>query len=149
MQKETDMEDEDLGQNLPEISQEKLTYANWLDWGMKIGFVLLVATFALYVLGITKPHIPLDQLPQYWSMPVNEYLKANQLHTGWSWLHLVHKGDFMNFIGIAFLSAVTIVCYIRILPIYLSKKDMVYFSVSVIEVLILVLAASGVLVGGH
>lgn len=149
MQKETNMEDDDLGQNLPEISQEKLTYATWLDWGMKIGFVLLVTTFTLYVLGITKPHIPLDQLPHYWSLPVNEYLKVNQLHTGWSWLHLVHKGDFMNFIGIAFLSAITIACYIRIIPIYLAKKDMVYFSVSIIEVLILILAASGVLTGGH
>jgi hypothetical protein len=134
--------------NLPEISEEKLIYATWLDWGMKIGFVLLVASFAMYVLGIAKPHIPLEQLPQYWSMPVNEYLKATQLDTGWSWLYLVHKGDFMNFIGIAFLSGVTIVCYLRILPIYFSRKDMVYFTVSVIEVLILVLAASGVLVGG-
>ncbi len=135
--------------NLPEVSEEKLAYATLLDWGMKIGFVLLVGSFTLYVLGISKPHIPLDQLPQYWSMPVNEYLKATQLHTGWSWLYLIHKGDFMNFIGIAFLSAVTIVCYLRILPIYLSRKDMVYFTVSIIEVLILVLAASGVLVVGH
>jgi hypothetical protein len=135
--------------NLPEISEEKLAYATLLDWGMKIGFVLLVVSFTLYVLGIVKPHIPLEELPQYWSMPVNEYLKATNVHTGWSWLHLVHKGDFMNFIGIAFLSAITIVCYLRILPIYLKTKDTVFAVVTIIEVLILVLAASGVLVVGH
>ncbi len=135
--------------NLPEISEEKLAYATLLDWGMKIGFVLLVGSFTLYVLGIAKPHVPLEQLPQYWSMPVNEYLKATNVHTGWSWLHLVHKGDFMNFIGIAFLSAITIVCYLRILPIYLKAKDTVFAIVTIIEVLILVLAASGVLVVGH
>lgn len=135
--------------NLPEISEEKLAYATLLDWGMKIGFVLLLVTFSIYIFGFAKPHIPLEQLPQYWSMPVNEYLKATNVHTGWSWLHLIHKGDFMNFIGITFLSAITVVCYLRILPIYLKTKDTVFAIVTVIEVLILVLAASGILVVGH
>jgi len=128
---------------------EQLAYATWLDWGMKIGFLLLVGTFILYVLGIVPPHIPLEQLPQYWSMPVGQYLKAADLHTGWSWLRLVGQGDFMNFLGIAFLSGVTIVCYLRIMPILWKNKDTVYLIIAVIEVLILVLAASGILVGAH
>jgi hypothetical protein len=128
---------------------EQLAYATVLDWGMKIGFVGLVITFLLYVFGIITPHVPLEQLPYYWSMSANEYLKAANVGTGWSWLYLSDKGDFINFFGIAFLSLVTIVCYMRILPIFLKNKDNVYATIAGIEILVLVLAASGILVIGH
>ncbi len=69
---------------------------------------------------------------------------------GWSWLKMIGKGDFLNFLGIAFLSGVTIVCYLRIVPILFRKKDTVYGILALIEVLVLVLAASGLLkAGGH
>lgn len=128
---------------------EQLAYAKVLDWGMKIGFVMVVCTFAVYVLGVVPPHIPVEQLPQYWAMPVSKYLQATNVHTGWSWLGLIGKGDFMNFLGIAFLSAVTIGCYLRILPMLIRGGDKIFSFIAILEVLVLVLAASGVLVAGH
>jgi len=131
-------------------TEEQLEYAKLLDIGMKIGLLMLVISFAIYVLGILTPHIPVGDLPKYWSMPVKEYLKATDIHTGWSWIHLLGKGDFLNFAGIAFLSGVTILCYMRIIPILFRKKDTVYAVLAIIEVLVLVLAASGLLkTGGH
>ncbi len=128
---------------------EQLAYATVLDWGMKIGFIGLVITFVIYLSGIIPPHIPLEQLPQYWVMPVGEYLKAANVHTGWSWMSLIHRSDFMNFLGIAFLSGVTIVCYLRILLPLLRNKDRAYFIMALLEIGVLVLAASGILVIGH
>ena len=101
-------------------SPEQLAYASWLDTGMKLGFLLLVGTFVVYLLGLTTPQVPVEQLPKYWTMPVAQYLKAADVHTGWSWLALIGKGDYMNFLGIA-----------------------------VLEIAVLVLAASGLLVVGH
>ncbi len=83
-------------------------------------------------------------------MPVNKYLAATHIHTGWSWLDMLGKGDFLNFVGIAFLAGVTIVCNLRIIPILLKKKDIVYAILAILEVLVLTLAASGILkAGGH
>lgn len=131
-------------------TEEQLVYAKLLDIGMKLGLLMLVMSFAIYVLGILTPHVPVGDLPKYWSMPVKEYLKATDIHTGWSWIYLLGKGDFLNFVGIAFLSGVTIICYMRIIPILFRKKDTVYAVLAIIEVLVLVLAASGVLKsGGH
>jgi uncharacterized membrane protein len=129
-------------------TEEQLAYATLLDVGMKVGLVMLVLTFIVYVFGILTPHIPVNDLPKYWAMPVKEYLKATDIHPGWAWLANVGKGDFLNFLGIAFLSAVTIICYMRIIPILMKKKDSVYTALAVIEVLVLVLAASGILRGG-
>lgn len=130
-------------------SEEQLAYAAWLDTGMKIGFVVLVVTFAAYLFGFAAPHVSHDQLAQLWSKPVGEYLKATDTHPGWAWLSLVGKGDYLNFVGIALLSGVTALCYLRILPILLAAKDKVFSTIAVLEVLVLLLAASGILAAGH
>lgn len=131
------------------VTPEQLAYATLLDYGMKAGFAVLVGSFALYVLGIVPPLVPVSDLPNYWSMPVSQYLKATGVGTGWSWVNLVQHGDFLNFVGIAFLSAVTVFCYLRILPFPLKSKDKLFGSVVVIEVLVLILGASGILSVGH
>ena len=133
-----------------QATEEQLEYAKLLNVGMKLGLLMLLISFTIYLSGIFAPHVPVSDLPKYWSMPVKDYLKATDIHTGWSWIHLLGKGDFLNFVGIAFLSGVTILCYIRIIPILFRKKDTVYAVLAIVEVLVLVLAASGVLKsGGH
>lgn len=136
--------------NKLQATEEQLAYAKLLDLGMKVGLLTLVITFFIYVFEIFSPHIPVNELPNYWKLPVKQYLKAANIHTGWSWLSMVGQGDFLNFIPIAFLAGVTILCYIRIIPILFRKKDTIYAVLAIIEVLVLVLAASGVLKsGGH
>lgn len=133
----------------PAVSQEQVVYAKLLDLGMKAGMAMLVVTFAVYVLGLADPVVPLNDLPKYWSMPVGKYLAATGIGTGWSWLGLIGRGDFMNFIGIAFLSAVTIVCYLRILPIPARNREYVFAGILMAEALVLILGASGILAAGH
>jgi hypothetical protein len=131
-------------------TEEQLAYAKLLDGGMKLGLLILVVTFIVYLTGILTPHVPVDDLPIYWKMPVHKYLAATGIHPGWAWLGMLGKGDFLNFIGIAFLAGVTLICYVRIIPILLKKKDTIYAVLAVLEVLVLALAASGVLkAGGH
>jgi len=156
---------------------EQVAYAKLLDLGMKAGLLALVITFAIYLTGILPPHTPVNDLPQYWKMPVKQYLletkidrhsdeyaqiptqppelrkeyvKKTNVHPGWSWLHRIDKGDFLNFIPIVFLAAITVICYIRIIPIFFAKKDMIYSLLAITEVVVLTLAASGYLgSGGH
>ncbi|MDA8214308.1 MAG: hypothetical protein M0Z64_03410 [Nitrospiraceae bacterium] len=131
-------------------TEEQLTYSKILDLGMKVGLLALVITFIIYLTGIFTPHIPVNDLPKYWGMSVQKYLEATHIPHGWGWLGMVGKGDFLNFIGIAFLAGVTTVCYIAIIPILFRKKDTVYGMIAIVEVLVLVLAASGILKsGGH
>lgn len=132
------------------MAEEQQAYARWLDAGMRTGLLLLLATAAAYLLGLLRPHLPLEDLPHYWSLPVKKYLVAAGIGPGWSWVLMIHRGDFLNFVGIAFLSGVTIACYLAIAPIFFRRGDRVYAWLSVAEVLVLALAASGVLsVGGH
>ncbi len=131
-------------------TEEQLAYSKLLDSGMKLGLLLLIITFIVYLSGILPPHVPVNDLPTYWKLPVHKYLVATGIHPGWAWLGMLGKGDFLNFIGIVFLAGVTILCYLRILPVFLKKKDTIYAVLAILEVLVLTLAASGVLkAGGH
>jgi len=140
-----------------EATHEQLLYATILEKGMLVGLVLMFITFALYVFGIMQPVIPLDQVASYWTMPVGDYLAAintNYLHmehapTGWSWLHLIGKGDFLNFVPIVILSGVTIVCYASIVPGLFRRGDKAMAIITIMTAVILTLAASGLLAVGH
>ncbi len=133
-----------------EVTEEQLVYAKILDKGMKIGLLILIVTFIVYLSGLLTPYIPINDLPKYWGMSVHKYLETTGIHPGWSWLGMINKGDFLNFIGIAFLAGITVICYVAIIPILFKKKDRIYGILAIIEVLVLVLAASGILkAGGH
>jgi hypothetical protein len=131
-------------------TEEQLAYAKLLDIGMKLGLLMLVITFIIYLAGIFSPYIAVQDLPNFWKLPVSEYLQKTEIHSGWNWVGLVGRGDFLNFIPIVFLAGITIFCYLRIIPILFRKKDTTYAALAIIEVLVLVLAASGILKsGGH
>jgi hypothetical protein len=131
-------------------SEEQMAYAGVLNIGMWLGLAILVITFFIYISGVLPSFVPIDDLPKYWTMRVHDYNVALNAPTGWHWAALVGKGDYLNFVGIAMLSGLTILCYLVILPILYRKKDTAYLVLAVVEILVLSLAASGLLkVGGH
>lgn len=138
-----------MSAKLPPVAEEQVTYANWLQRGTLIGFIALLAAFAVYLFGIAEPHVSHEQLPRLWSQPLAEYLQATQGPTGWSWVAMVGKGDYLNYVGIAILSGISLVCYLRVLPFFARSKEPVFVAIIVLEVLLILLAASGVLVAGH
>jgi hypothetical protein len=137
-------------------STEQLLYANLLEKGMCFGLVSMIITFALYVSGIMPAVVPLGEIANYWTMPVHEYLEAinrnflQQEHapTGWAWLRLLGKGDFLNFLPVAILSGVTILCCAAIVPGLFKRGDKAVGLMALATALILFLAASGIVGGG-
>ncbi|MBW2345110.1 MAG: DUF1634 domain-containing protein [Deltaproteobacteria bacterium] len=132
-----------------EAAPEQVRYASILEKGMYIGLLILFITFAIYALGILKPYIPREQIANYWNTNVHDYLHHANIKTGWHWVGMLNYGDFINFIGIAFLAGTTIICYLSIIPILLKNNDKVYAGLALVEVVILSLAASGILAVGH
>jgi hypothetical protein len=151
------MSSEAKTQENQDAQAEQLLYASVLEIGMYIGLAVLFITFALYTSGILAPAVPLDHVSAYWNQEVHEYLEEvnrgywHMEHppTGWAWVTMLGKADFLNFIGIAILSGATIICYLAIVPALLRKKDRAYVAMALLEVLVLTLAASGILAVGH
>jgi hypothetical protein len=173
-----------------EASIEQLQYARILEKGMYAGLLLMVITFALYVFGIVKPLIPLQDISTLWATKSGVYLttvenkyipeghslkvkvhaqqdaaasqaqgheaKAGARHSqqhvlsGWAWASLLSYSDFLNFLPVAILAGITILCYGVIIPGLFARGDKAMGIMAIVEIAILVLAASGILkVGGH
>ncbi|GMV47979.1 MAG: hypothetical protein AMXMBFR66_33770 [Pseudomonadota bacterium] len=128
---------------------EQLLYARLLDWGTRIGLVLLVASFAAYVLGLAEAHVPPERLPQIWQHPVGRYLELTGSPTGWGWLALIHRGDIAGLVGIAVLAGCSVLCLLALVPLYLRRGERSFAWLCLAEVAVVVLAASGVLAAGH
>jgi hypothetical protein len=133
-----------------EATPEQILYSKLLEKGMYFGLIILFITFGLYAFGVMDPYIPLDKISQYWTMNVDAYLHHANIKPGWAWVGMIKYGDFVNFIGIAILSGVTILCYAAIVPTLMRNKDTIYVILAILEVLVLSVAASGILgTGGH
>ena len=128
---------------------EALRYARLLGWGTRLGITLLVCSFAAYVFGLLPPHVPLDRLPAVWNQPVGTYLQMTGAPTGWHWIAVAHKGDFINMIGIAVLAGCSIPPLLAVIPQFLRRRDFAYAVICALIAGVLVLAASGVLTAGH
>ena len=127
------------------LPEESLIYARLLNIGRAIGLVALIIAFGIYIADIIPPKIPLNELSTYWGLSAKDYLTMTGIQTGWSWMRMLRYSDFMNFLPIVFLSGITIICYLSIIPIFFRKKNRIYAWIAILEVLVLVFAASGIL----
>ena len=130
-------------------SPEQRLYARWLDAGTKLGFVALVITFLVHVFELVPPGIALEHLPLYWHLPVADFIRLTGAPTGWGWIVRLGEADLLNFVGVSILGLVTVVCYLRVLPLFLRAGDRVFVAICVAEVLVLLAAAFHLVGGAH
>ena len=112
-----------------------------------MSLALLVATFTLYLAGILTPLVAVAELPNYWGLSAAEYVAATGTPTGWRWLALAGRPDIMNLAGIVCVALVTPVCFARLVPELIRQRDGMYVAIALMELWILVLAASGIAAG--
>lgn len=131
-------------------SKEQVIYANILVIGVWVGLALLFVTYFIYLSGLMPSHVEMSLITQNWDKGVNEYLAITHSPHGWGWVALVGNGDFLNYIGFVFLAFMTIACYLVLVKGYLAKKDWIYAAIAIVEIMVLSIAASGLLgSGGH
>lgn len=131
-------------ENGHENHPEQTRYATVLHWSTIVGFVTLVVTFVAYMLGWLPSRVPLEQLPQLWSLSTAEFLKATGTPTGWNWLFAMGHGDFASMLGIAMLSGCSIACILVIIPSYVKSRNGIYLAMSILEIAVLVASAAGI-----
>lgn len=118
-------------------------YARWLDALARIAFAVSAATLLVYLSGALAPQVPLAELPGLWHLPLAQYLERSAAPTGWSWIGLVGYGDYLNLVAIAFFAAITLLCYLRLLPALLQPGMRLQAALAAIQVLVLLAAMSG------
>jgi len=131
-------------------SKEQIIYANLLLMGMLAGIIIMTITYTIYLTGLLPSHVDMQLISANWGKGVHEYSEITHSPLGWGWIALLGKGDFINFIGFTLLGTLTIFCYLVLVRGYYREKNWIFTTISVLEILVLSLAASGILgSGGH
>lgn len=129
---------------------EQIGYANILFFGAWGGIIIMAVSYLLYVTGIIEPHIDINLVIQNWDKGVHDFMHITHSPDGWSWFGLLGKGDYLTFIGVALLAALTIFCYLFLVVGFARTRDWIYCTICVLEICVLSLAASGIFgSGGH
>jgi hypothetical protein len=124
-------------------SAPQVRYALLLEWGTRIGLFVLVLSFAAYLSGWLPAHVAPDELPQVWSLPVAQYLNQTGAPVGWDWIARLHQGDMLGLAGIAVLAGCSALALLALVPMYAAASDRPFVVLTVLQILVLVAAASG------
>lgn len=130
------------------MTEQRRAYADLLDVLVRVGLVLVVATFTPYAGGFLRPTVPLSELPELWGLPLQEYLTRSGAKPGLWWLTMLGRADYLPLAGVAFLAVTTMLCYARIIPIFVRNRNVPYVVIAILQLALLVLAASGLLSPG-
>jgi hypothetical protein len=143
------MQSDDLKESV-KASREQIIYANLLIIGVWSGIAIMVTTYVIYLIGLLPSHVDMSLIPTIWDKSVTEYLELTHSPHGWGWITLLLKGDFLNYIGIAMLALMTILCFLVLLRGYIRHKNWTFAVIAFLEITVLSIAASGILgSGGH
>jgi hypothetical protein len=124
-------------------------YARWLTWGTRIGLGLLALGFVAYVSGIVASHVPIERLPALWDRPSDELLLQTGVRAGWGWTEFIHRSDMLVLAGIALLASCSIPCLAAVIPTFATRGERAFVAICVVQIAVLMLAASGILGSGH
>jgi hypothetical protein len=123
------------------MKSEAELYARWLDWGTRVALAVLIASFLAYAFALLDPHLPPQELAKLWAFPVDHYIAASGAPTGWDWLQLLHKSDYLVFVGVALLGLVSVLCYARIVPLLVGQGERLRAAIAVAQIVVLLAAA--------
>lgn len=130
------------------MTEQRRAYADLLDVLVKVGLILVVATFVPHVLGILSPRVSIDRSSELWSLPLDEYLARTEARPGLWWVSTLRYADYLPLAGVAFLATVSGICYLRVIPVFARKGMTAYVVIAALQVLVFLVAASGVLAAG-
>ena len=130
--------------------EEQIRYARILQFLSLSGLLVLVVGFCIYMSGLVPVVVPVEQIPGLLGLRAKDFIQKTGMSTGWKWVGNLHKGEVISNLGVIYLSLATIICFLAIFPVVVRKKDSPYIIIILLELLVLILAACGVVtVGAH
>ena len=132
-----------------ENASEQQLYARIVYHMNHLGLFVLIVGFVLYLTGILAPHVPLEDLPKYWSLPLDKYLEITGAPKGWQWISEMSYGDVAPLLGVSLLASITIVSYLVLFIKFLQRGIRPLIAITVIELFFMLLSASNLIQVAH
>lgn len=117
-------------------------------WGVRVGIIGMIVTFALYLTGLVQPFIAPSRLTGLIGGGVTAYVRDNQVPTGWDWLSLIERSDMLSLASLVFMVGVIAAAYVALVPVLIRQGNRIYLGIVIAQLGVFFLAAFGGF-GGH
>lgn len=133
----------------PPLDPEQAVYARWLARGNQVALVVMLAGFAAYLAGLWSPLVHRRELAGLWHLSARDYLQHTGVPTGWGWFDQLAHSDMATLLGIALLAACSLPALLMVALHYWRRGERLAGGLALLQIAVLVLAASGVIGAGH
>jgi len=130
------------------IDKVQLVYAQVLETVSHVGIAFLVGGYFVYVLQLLPLSVPIDAIAANWHLKASEMQQKLHTPSGWSFLKstaALLKGDVVSYLSIFYLAMATIACLAFATITFYREKNYVYTALAVLQVVVLLVAASGLI----
>ena len=128
-------------------SETQLILAGLYRYIAIVGFVIIAAAFILYVSGLLPGNVPVEEVKSYWHLDAGGYAAETGTPFGWDILKSLFRGESLSLGSLVFMAVAVIVGLIIMIAAFMKKGDRVFALVALLQTIVLVLAASGVVSG--
>ena len=124
-------------------------YANLLKWLVRIGLTLMFAAFAMYAFQVVPTGVSLEETADLWHLGATEFAAATGTELGWQWASSLPDARALALASLVLFPLGTMVLIAIAVVLYLQEKDYVFAAIAATETIVLVVAAIGIIGGGH
>jgi hypothetical protein len=128
---------------------EQTLYARWLARGARVGLVVVLLGFVAQALPWWPAGSTPQEVAQLWGSSAAQVMQATGARAGWSWLARLPQADALSMAGIALLAGCSLPPLAVALRSWRSRGDRAHAALAAAQIVVIVLAASGWLAGGH
>jgi hypothetical protein len=131
-----------------QIDPTQTRFAKTLGIMVAIALASLAITFILYAGGLLPSAVDPDKAAANWHLKADDYSAALGQKNGWDWIFNLSDGEALSKAALALLGSCILVCYSIAVVSFIKQKNRIYAVLAFLQILILIVAASG-LGGGH
>ncbi len=130
----------------------QLAYAKTLDIVAHAVMLVIGAGYLLYIMQLLPLSVPIETVAGNWQLSSSELQAKLHLFSGWSCfasLPLLLHGDAVSYASVVMLSMATILCLATAVIVFFREKNHLFLMIAILQVVVLLVAASGVMTQSH
>ncbi|NTU59187.1 MAG: DUF1634 domain-containing protein [Chlorobiaceae bacterium] len=130
----------------------QLAYAKTLDYVAHSVIIVMAAGYFLYLTGLLPLSVPIETIAGNWHLSASRLQAKLHLASGWSCFTRpegIFHGDIVSYISVIFLSLATLICLVSAFLVFIGEKKRLYSAITLLQVIVLLVAASGILSAGR
>lgn len=123
-------------------------YAGIIARLVAVGLAVLAAAFVLYASGLLPSSPPIEDMPELWHLDAPGLAERLDRPAGWGWIAGLGDGQTLAFAALVLLAATSIVALAVIGVTFVKNRSFAYATIVALQLVVLLLAASGLIRAG-